>query len=240
MSHFSVLVIDSEGYSNTSEYLEPYDENRCRTKFYDCTDEVLKDWEELEAEEKRNYSSMEEFASEYHSYSVLNNEKGEHYGYFENPNAKWDWWKVGGRWSNMITLKNGTKRDSAPIGLIDLEALKHDPEVFKESERFWELYVEGQEIKTKEDRELIEFVMQTKEWYLNRFKTKEDYARQTASFYTYAVLKDGEWFEKGSMGWFGCGSETFEESYNWVENFYDNFLADLPETAHITVVDCHI
>jgi len=235
MSHFSVLVIDTQDEVSVSEHLEPFDENRCRVKFCDCTNDVLESWDELEADEKRNFSSIEEYASHCYNYSVLNDEKGEHYGYFVNPNAKWDWWNIGGRWPNMIPLKDGSKCDDAPFGLVDLEALKCDPEIFKESERLWELVVEDKNPETKRDKELIKNVISTKDWYLNRFKTKEDYARQAASFYTFAVLKDGEWFEKGWVE-----REKFEDEYNWAENFYDNFLTNLPEIAYITVVDCHI
>jgi hypothetical protein len=36
-----------------------------------------------------------------------------------NPNSKWDWYEVGGRWENCLTLKNGEKTSEATIGEID-------------------------------------------------------------------------------------------------------------------------
>lgn len=31
------------------------------------------------------------------------------YGYWYNPNGRWDWWVVGGRWANTFTVKHGNK-----------------------------------------------------------------------------------------------------------------------------------
>lgn len=31
------------------------------------------------------------------------------YGYWFNPNGRWDWWVVGGRWANTFTVKPGNK-----------------------------------------------------------------------------------------------------------------------------------
>ena len=72
--------------------------------------------------------------------------------------------------------------------------------------------------------------------------TKEEYVEleRKGAVVTFAVLKDGEWFEKGSMGWFGMSSETKEESESWDRSFHDRFLKDLGPNALITIVDCHI
>lgn len=37
------------------------------------------------------------------------------YGYWENPNAKWDWYVIGGRWSNNVLLKNDGRCDFAKL-----------------------------------------------------------------------------------------------------------------------------
>lgn len=53
------------------------------------------------------------------------NEDGDHL-YRGNPNARWDWYTIGGRWPNMlkIKIKDGCWRgvDMAPINAIDWEA----------------------------------------------------------------------------------------------------------------------
>ena len=53
---------------------------------------------------------------------------------------------------------------------------------------------------------------------------------------TFAVLKDGKWMQRGSMGWWGMVSD---EKDNWYEEFTD-ILSSIPDNKHITIVDCHI
>lgn len=62
--------------------------------------------------------------------------------------------------------------------------------------------------------------------------------RQIATVSTYAILKDGEWIQKGQMGWFGTSHDevTPEE---WDEKFM-TMLEELPDDTLLTIVDCHI
>lgn len=39
-----------------------------------------------------------------------------------NPNSKWDWYIIGGRWTNMITLKDGTRTNQAVVKSIDFSS----------------------------------------------------------------------------------------------------------------------
>ena len=41
-----------------------------------------------------------------------------------NPNKKWDWYVTGGRWSNHLLLKDGTRADSARKDQIDWEGMR--------------------------------------------------------------------------------------------------------------------
>lgn len=40
-----------------------------------------------------------------------------------NPNKKWDWWVVGGRWSNRLTFKDGAKGDTNTAGNVDWDGM---------------------------------------------------------------------------------------------------------------------
>lgn len=56
---------------------------------------------------------------------------------------------------------------------------------------------------------------------------------------TFAILKDGEWFENGEMGWFGVSHGEKMSDENWRAHFarlYD----ELPPDTLMTIVDCHI
>lgn len=179
-----------------------------------------------------------------------------------NPNSKWDWYQVGGRWTGVFKLKEGKeglkggpslvsmmdkkyaeeyrtsgKVDQAKKGDIDFTI---EPEQIEQAKRFWEMYIEGDKPKNDKEKKQLEFVFYKKEYYLNRYKNKEDYIKRETEFSTFAVIKDGVWYEKGNMGWFGCSSESNKEAKEWDDSFFDNWLKDLPDDTLLTVVDCHI
>lgn len=54
----------------------------------------------------------------------------------------------------------------------------------------------------------------------------------------FAVVKDGEWYERGKMGWFGCVSNEMSEE-EWDEKVHE-LLQDLPNDTLLTVFDFHI
>lgn len=103
MSHATVLVILKED-ENLEDVLAPYDENLEdleRLEFEDRT-EALR--EEYEKEDKKDIS-FEQFACEKRGYV----RKDDKYGYFYNPEGYWDYWGIGGRWSNYLKLKEHVK-----------------------------------------------------------------------------------------------------------------------------------
>jgi len=190
-------------------------------------------------------------------------ENGEVYS-TRNPNSKWDWYEVGGRWAGTIAVKDGveidmpnfswgwdadsrekviaegTKTDSAYVRDIDFSKMHRTEEDYKEALRYWELIVEGVKPKNKVEEEQIKFTWYKPEYYIERYKNKETFAKCRSSFSMWAVVKDGEWYEKGKMGFWAMSDETHDEAVDWEMNFFDRFLKDLPEDTLITVVDCHI
>ena len=55
---------------------------------------------------------------------------------------------------------------------------------------------------------------------------------------TYGFIKDGQWVSRGEMGWWGMssGEVALEEWYGRFNEMIDN----LPGTAWLTLIDCHI
>lgn len=41
-----------------------------------------------------------------------------------NPNKRWDWWAVGGRWPDRLTMKNGRRCDQCRLSDLDLEGMR--------------------------------------------------------------------------------------------------------------------
>jgi len=181
-----------------------------------------------------------------------------------NPDSKWDWYEVGGRYAGRIAVKDGVeievpnfswgwdddskekviamgnKTDSAYKRDIDFSKMHRTEEDYKDALRYWELIVEGDKPKNKEEEETVKWSFYKPEYYVNRYKTKEKYAECHSSFAMWAVVKDGVWYEKGKMGFWAMSDETDDEAVDWEMNFFDRFIKDLPEDTLITVVDCHI
>jgi hypothetical protein len=123
MTHFTVLVVGPDHEKQLEPYweldLSPEDKKNDPRAVFNV--EIKKD--DLENEYKQwkathnenNYKNIDEWLSEWFGYSK--DENGD-CGYYSNPNAKWDWWQVGGRWRGFFKLKNGKtgKRGEAGTG----------------------------------------------------------------------------------------------------------------------------
>jgi hypothetical protein len=92
-------------------------------------------------------------------------ENGEVYSEY-NPNSKWDWYSLGGRWSGLIKLKEGANGVVGKPGVGDNEV--------------------GIDQARKGDIANFDEIC------------------------TFALLKDGIWYEKGQMGWWACVSNEDE------------------------------
>lgn len=55
---------------------------------------------------------------------------------------------------------------------------------------------------------------------------------------THSLLIDGEWFERGKMGWFGVSYDIMDEN-EWIDK-YNDIIDNLHDDTLLTVVDCHI
>jgi hypothetical protein len=108
-----------------------------------------------------------------------------------NPNAKWDWYCVGGRWNGFLVLK-----------------------------------------ERKEDGSIIE----VNEAYFNEIDW--DYMKEWNRIPFCFVNEDGEWYEKGEMGWFAITTNEMEED-TWQATF-EEYINTVEDDCLVTVVDFHI
>ena len=104
-----------------------------------------------------------------------------------NPESKWDWYSVGGRWNGFLHYKDADpgfeETNIACIHELDMDyLLEHVPFCF--------------------------------------------------------ITEDGEWREKGEMGWWGSVSNEKPED-SWKQQFVD-YVKSLDENCLVTVVDFHI
>lgn len=217
-----------------------------------------------------------------------------------NPNSKWDWYLLGGRWTGFFKLKEGKSGsagepgimtspaengmvDQAIKGDIDFEGMKKDAydeaakhydkvascfesgiipkiertwkdivndksilsidkkrEIYNSQEGMKQLFKAQETLKARKLdklRELIDsFFFKLDDYQV----TKEEYATKAANncLSTFAVLKDGKWYERGEMGWWGCVSDEKEKD-TWTKEFME-ILEQLPDDTLLSVYDCHI
>ena len=230
MSHFTVAVIHRAD-QDIEELLAPYDENK------EVEPYVQYSRQEAIDHARKNYKSAAGKTDEECWQMVAEDEKTDENGNIlstYNPQSTWDWWTVGGRWSGMLRLKNGSTVDSARIGDIDFAL---DERVYRRCLRFWDVVVEHQPQIEGEDF----FNIYKESYYREFFGDRETYARQQAQFSTYAVVTpDGVWHGKGKMGWWAMSSETAEEARDWEEHYKERFIDAFDEDMLLTIVDCHI
>ena len=269
MSHFSVAVI-SDGTKTVEELLAPYDESievapyigrtkeqmiadgkeraeniRERLKGGNTTLEELGDWASsyLDAKTDEDFYRAERYDD--YKYDDDGNELSTY-----NPNSKWDWYVIGGRFPGRLKAANGEhgegsafeanpcidgEYDVARIGDIDFSP---DQEDYNTAARWWELVIEDAPLHEGEE---MPFTLWRKEYYTDRYHDKDTYAKARSMFHPYAcVTPDGRWHAPGNMGWFGCSSETHDDALDWELHFVDRFIKTADPNWEITMVDCHI
>jgi hypothetical protein len=70
--------------------------------------------------------------------------------------------------------------------------------------------------------------------------TRDEFIRKytICPYTTFAMVKDGKWFEKGQMGWFGTSANEMSQE-EW-DNIIKETVEALPDDTLISLYDCHI
>lgn len=217
------------------------------------------------------YPTFENYAEHHHEFTK-DEEMGK-YGYWHNPNSKWDYYVIGGRWNGLFISKlDGNSYSSMRKGDIDWEAMKAAKK--KGYEQTYDEWV-NYNYNSPEDRQRyagIYGILNEKSLLLEKWKTikndsslsidqkckvlraikdyaesesefvpetKEEYAERLSSeFNTFGYLVNGNWFEKGKMGWWGMVRNEIGVD-EWALKFKE-FLDSINDNERLTIVDCHI
>jgi hypothetical protein len=196
---------------------------------------------------KEKYTTFDDYLMQHVGYSARDEKTGK-WGYWENPNAKWDSWQIGGSWSNRLLLRSGEQVNAAPIKdiffieqelcegvIVKIEEIPLPAALAKKLEiclahasQEWEKVMEGKGSYQPE-------------YYINRYGDKQGFLREMLSVRTYAVLTpDGNWHAPGEMGRFGISLESPEEATQFNTSFYNTFIKDADPEHFLVIVDCHI
>lgn len=219
MSHFAVWVVGKD----IESALAPFDEND-----RSVLSPIKETKAELKAQFKKynkdgEYESFEEFVSEWYGYK----KRGKSWFTTYNPKSKWDWYQVGGRYSGRLAKADGIPCDTALVKELDFEKMRANAR--KRAEGWWE--------EAQRERPL-DAVWLKMAFGIDPGMTREQYLDKNSRFSAFALLKGGEWYEKGSMGWWGTVSDE-KDPDEWARQF-DALLKSLDPEERVTIVDCHI
>ena len=260
MSHYAVLVLHKED-QNIDTLLAPYNENLKVEPYLKLTnDEVIAKARE---EYDDNYSEKELIKSYAEDYGYIVLDDGLYSTY--NPNSKWDWYLIGGRFSDGLELTDEgideaiksydhgwfgqaseeeqieyvKYADSAPIKYIKWFTPLSQEEKDK-LRRWWEINVEGDELRNGEEKD--KYFFWNPEWFKRRYKDADTYIKLKEMITFFAVITpDGKWYAPSNMGWWACTDGEPEDELRWDLEFYDKFIEpNLNSDLICTVIDCHI
>lgn len=289
MSHFSVLVIHPTKLTVDAlrPILQPWHEYECtgvEDQYVVNVDVTVKARKAYADRQPNNSSDFTKFCAEYGEWSVRD---GRVYDW-TNPNARWDWWMVGGRWRGMLlgkqeepgtmlgdpgTMGNEPEHsngfDIVRRGNLDIDTMRDEAEV-QARLRFnrWSIALHGHTLPVPLWDDMLKFyqrdIEKARKIYTSdpRIKALQESAllpffdgdtsiriynqgleawiahARAEAFTTFAVVKDGQWYERGKMGWWGMSSDDMLPE-QWQDKFA-TLIDDTPAGHWLAVVDAHI
>jgi hypothetical protein len=165
--------------------------------------------------------------------------------YLSNPDAKWDWYQIGGRWTGYFKLKPGAEGElgkqsllgsPSEVGTADVAKVKDidwdgmRAELRAQAEKSWDAYV----TKLNSGEQFHPYF----QFGVREGMAKDEFLAKQSSISTFAFLHDDEWIEHGSMGWWAIVTDEKPQA-EWDEQF-QNIINSLDPEDEVTVVDCHI
>jgi hypothetical protein len=289
VSHFSVLVVtQSPDEEELTSLLQPYHEFECTgiddqyVQDIDLTEEALAQFADFD----RNDDEFIFRVESYYGFPVKGDcsEEDEAYGYITldedgklksvvrrtNPNRKWDWWQVGGRWSGLLLTRLGEKVDQAQKINIDFDLM-----VAKNISRQVQKYEMVQECLATQVEPFMTWEETRKLYPGDIDKAQEVYNRQPAMIALRAKNEERGCFDFLFNGFEEMSKQTLSDCIDqakrealltfayldtngwqqrgqmgWFSVFSDknddwNFhlkklIEEIPDDHYLTIVDCHI
>lgn len=277
MSHFTVLI-PAKDEDELEQKLLPFHEyestgiNQFAEWIPADNDEVGAAWAKYgpdgsDPDDGLHYATYAEFMRDHFGYRYRPGINGPGtWGRYTNPQARWDWWVVGGRWSGKLPLKpeyvgHGTQGeggvmneantdpaccDSALAGQIDWNAYR---DALREGARKkWRLWrtrpavVKGNEQSEAAFRQWSwdnHFLMlnDNEEKALGELDEDAYAAQVSTEAVTFAFIDlNGDWYEEARMGWWAFTSDN-QDGYD--ARFW-RFVESLPADQRVWVIDAHI
>lgn len=222
------------------ETIKTVKENILKAEAENPQTEHSKEWLKSSKPYLANLEKMsdEEYYHDQTEGSTLNEDGDEMSTY--NPQSKWDWYTVGGRWNGSIPLKDGSTSNQTTVREANFEPTEESiAGAKKKYKRYQKLAKEAENPgpnKKKKDPD-FDFIFSD----FDPSISEADFIKQETSFATYAFVdKNGEWKQRAECGWWGSEHDATEDRYSWSVKFKERFIDPLDPGDILVVVDCHI
>lgn len=132
--------------------------------------------ERVEVPHKELYPTFDQYMEQYAGYTWHDDKQT--WGYYKNPNAKWDWYVIGGRWEGYLKLKHGHTANTAFVGQVNWNAMLEE-KVEKIMDTYYQYRTaldEARQTDDSEKRAEAEKRWTDNEYCRQAFKSVEDYA----------------------------------------------------------------
>lgn len=219
----------------------------------------------IEVPQRERYTSLDAFAADWHLEKARDPER-KRFGHWRNPNGKWDWFQIGGRWPEQLLVDYMEKGvDVAKVE--ELDWVRIDRETTERADAFWKAFEDlrrtGREpgddpfsgprstalriglCTIAEDAKSGGFKWERADRYdvYDKAITREGFLSKWSSFFcpirTRALLDDAGWHEPGRMGWFAATPDDTPETVLAFARGFVGRIRELPPESILVVVDCH-
>ena len=236
MHFITAVIVDEPKLSLVKEALEPFQEDytdECTSKykkFHSVYEECKHKYDEEDEDIKALYPTLKEYIGKACKYEW--DEEMNDYGYWENPNGKWDWYNICpiGTTERYISATE----DNAFIQIKDFSKY-YTMDKYDDYIRFWEIVVEGKPLKEGEEKP---FNLYSKEYYIDIYGDKDTFATLSSAAHCCAFIFDGKWYERGKMNMFG-GVVTKESIIEYIKNWQEVINDPKNQNKYIVIVNCH-
>lgn len=237
MHFITAVIVDEPKLSLVKEALEPYQEDYtddCPSKykkFHSVYEKCKNRYDKENEATKTAYPTLKKYIEEVCGYEY--DKKMKDYGYWENPNGKWDWYNVCPI-GTTERYKSATE-DNAFVQIKDFSKCYNAIDKYEDYIRFWEIVVENKPLK---EGEVEPFNLYSKEYYIENYRDKDNFATLNAAAHCWAFIFDGKWYERGEMNILG-GYVTKESIIEYIRIWKRVINNPKNQNKYIAIVNCH-
>ena len=231
MSHFTVAVVTKDK-NKLNDILAPYSEElEVAPYIYRTKEQIIKEEKNIKERILKDQQEGKEIVEylkpyltantdeEFYKLGIYDDDLTDEYGNelsTYNPNSKWDWYDIGGRWKNSLLTKINNEdtfeNNSFAEHIFNFKDNKKAPDGYK--------WVNGAKIKDIDFNKMNE--------------GKEE------PFYTWALVDEEGWYEQGKMGWWATHNATNDSTNEFINKFYEYIKKEENQDKYLIIVDCHI